>query len=82
MDSQIAAKGEMDLKVIIDRFEGDYAVCEKEDRTMIDIEKSKIPPEAKEGDVLQGVDDIFLIDEAETIKRKKKIEELAKDLWK
>lgn len=71
----------MDLKLIIDRFEGDYAVCEKEDRTMVDVEKCRIPPEAKEGDVLKVVEDKFLIDEAETIKRKKHIEELAKDLW-
>jgi len=70
------------LKVIIDRFEGDYAVCENEDRTMANIEKSKIPSEAKEGDVLQISDDKIIIDEAETIKRKNRIEELAKDLWK
>jgi len=71
----------MDLKLIIDRFEGDYAVCEKEDRAMVNVEKRKLPPEAKEGDVLQASEDKFLIDEAETIKRKKYIEELAKDLW-
>lgn len=35
------------MKVIIDRFEANYAVCEEEDRTMIDIEKSKLPPGIK-----------------------------------
>jgi len=45
------------MKVIIDRFEGDYAVCEKEGRTMVDIERNKIPAEAKEGDALLVEDD-------------------------
>lgn len=69
------------MKVIIDRFEGDFAVCEREDRSMIDIEISKIPSKAKEGDVLDISDDIITIDLEETERRKRKIEELTKDLW-
>ncbi|NLZ49470.1 MAG: DUF3006 domain-containing protein [Clostridiales bacterium] len=69
------------LKVIIDRFEGDFAVCEREDRSMIDIEISKIPSKAKEGYVLDISDDIITIDLEETERRKRKIEELTKDLW-
>ncbi|MGK0468944.1 DUF3006 domain-containing protein [Clostridium sp.] len=69
------------MKVIIDRFEGDFAVCEKEDRQMVDIEKSKIPITAKEGDVLNIDKDRITIDLQETEKRKKEIEELTKDLW-
>ncbi len=68
------------MKVIIDRFEGNFAVCEKEDRQMLDIEKSKIPITAKEGDVLNITSDIT-IDLEETKTRKKEIEELTKDLW-
>ncbi len=40
------------MKVIIDRFEGKYAVCEKKNLEMIDIEIDKLPKEVKEGDVL------------------------------
>lgn len=69
------------MKVIIDRFEGEYAVCEKEDREMIDIEKDKLPPEAKEGDVLIIKEDNIYIDQEETIKRKKEIEKIMDDLW-
>jgi hypothetical protein len=69
------------VKVIIDRFEGDFAVCEKEDRTMIDIEISKLPSEAKEGDVLDISDGVIIIDLEATESRKKEIEELTKDLW-
>lgn len=70
------------MKVIIDRFEGDFAVCEKEDRGMINIERAVIPSEAKEGDVLIVDGGSITIDETETEKRKRLIEELTKDIWK
>jgi len=69
------------MKVIIDRFEGDFAVCEKEDRQMLDIKRNKIPSSAKEGDVLDITNDQITIDFKETEKRRKEIEELTKDLW-
>jgi len=69
------------MKVIIDRFEGDFAVCEKGDRQMIDIKKDKVPSTAKEGDVLNITGDKITIDIEETKKKKKEIEELTKDLW-
>lgn len=69
------------MKVIIDRFEGDFAVCEKEDKNMIDIERSKIPAEAKEGDALLVEDNKIIIDEEETKKREERIKDLTKDLW-
>ena len=40
------------MKVTIDRFEGEYAVCEKPDRTVVNIKKDRLPKEVKEGDVL------------------------------
>lgn len=69
------------MRVVIDRFEGDYAVCEKDNREMIDIKRDSLPKEAKEGDVLDIEGDKIIIDLKETEKRKKDIEELTKDLW-
>ncbi|NNU77793.1 DUF3006 domain-containing protein [Clostridium estertheticum] len=69
------------MNVIIDRFEGNYAVCEKKDRTMIDIKKSKIPSIAKEGDVLSIDNDVIIIDIEKTKKRLNEIEKLTKGLW-
>ena len=62
---------------IIDRFEGDWAVIEYEDK-IFNFPKELLPKEAKEGDVL-----IFnvQIDEKETENRKKIIEKLAEDLF-
>jgi hypothetical protein len=70
------------MKVTIDRFEGNFAICEKADRTMIDIPKDKIPVEAKEGDILVIEGDSIKIDTAGTVKRKKSIDKLMNDLWK
>lgn len=65
---------------VIDRFEGGFAVCETENRQMVNIERGKIPPEAREGDVLiLGV--TIIIDKKETARRKKEMELLAKNLW-
>ena len=69
------------MKVIIDRFEGNYAVCEKEDRAMIDISREKLPAGVKEGDVLDIVNEKISINIQETEKRKKEREELAKGIW-
>ncbi|MBX4261167.1 DUF3006 domain-containing protein [Clostridium estertheticum] len=69
------------MDIIIDRFEGNYAVCEKEDKTMIDIKKSKIPSIAKEGDVLSIDNDVIIIDIEKTKKRKIEIQKLTKGLW-
>ncbi|NLM76259.1 MAG: DUF3006 domain-containing protein [Clostridiaceae bacterium] len=64
------------MKVIIDRFEGDYAVVELPDMTMVDMPISLIPEGAREGDVL-----VISIDIDETAKRKERIKNLMDDLW-
>lgn len=69
------------MKVTIDRFEGEFAVCEKPDRTMINIRKDKIPANAKEGDMLIIEGDNIKIDSG-TTKRKRKIDNLMNELWK
>jgi hypothetical protein len=40
------------MPIIIDRFENDLAVLETDDRETIDVPRSHLPPEAKEGDAL------------------------------
>ena len=64
------------VKVIIDRFEGDYAIVELPDMTMVDMPISLVPKGAREGDVL-----VISIDAEETAKRKEKIKKLMDDLW-
>lgn len=69
------------MQLVIDRFEGNFAVCEKDDKTMIDIEKIKLPLDAKEGDVITIEQDKITIDLIETKKRKSEITKITKNLW-
>jgi hypothetical protein len=70
------------MQAIIDRFEGSLAVCEKPDRTMIQIPRSRLPSGAKEGDVIIIEGEIIRIDAAETAQRKIIAEESLKKLFK
>lgn len=69
------------MKYIIDRFEGDLAVCEAEDRKTIDIERSKLPENADVGDVIILENGHFRVDKQETNKRRKEIEDLMNELF-
>lgn len=69
------------MKYIIDRFEGDFAICEDENGNIVDIKKDKIPREAAEGDVLIIEDENIMIALLETEERKKQIKTLADELF-
>jgi hypothetical protein len=73
--------GDGKMRVIIDRFEGPYAVCEKEDKTMMDIKRINIPMNAKEGCVLKIEGDSITIDEEETKKRGIHLKNITKNMW-
>jgi hypothetical protein len=69
------------MRFILDRFEGEYAVCENEMKETLNIKKDRIPADAKEGDVLIVRSNEITIDKEETEKRKTEIEKLIGDLW-
>ena len=60
--------------MIIDRFEGDFAVVETE-QGIINILTSQLPESAKEGDVIYFENDVYFIDEEATEKKRKLIAE-------
>ncbi len=62
-------------RLIIDRFEGSFAVCEQEDKSFTDVPKYKVPPEAKEGDCLIEKDGIYTVDYKRIDEKKKLINE-------
>lgn len=70
------------MKYIVDRFEGNFVLCENDRGEFINIKRKKLPQNTKEGDVLVQKGDSFVIDIEETKKRKEYIEKLAKELWK
>jgi hypothetical protein len=70
------------MKLIIDRFEGNFALCEDEQGNMINIERHKVPMEAVEGDILVIKENNIVIDLQETENRKQQIKELMTELFK
>ncbi len=69
-------------KLIIDRFEGIYAICESPDRESFAIPVKELPKEAKAGSVLLITDEGELtLSSDETDFRKERLGEMQKDLF-
>lgn len=70
------------MKLIIDRFEGDFAVCEVQaEKRMISLRRAELPAGAQEGSVLLVTDNVIALDQDETNQRKEKIKKLMDSLW-
>ncbi|MEZ0536520.1 DUF3006 domain-containing protein [Caldicellulosiruptoraceae bacterium PP1] len=63
------------MKVVVDRIEGDFAVVELPDRTIVNMPIILLPKEVKEGDVI-----IIEIDKKETKQRLEKTQKLFEEL--
>ena len=61
--------------LIVDRFEGRYAICECEDGTHIHIARDLLLNTVQEGDALDSWEDMFVTDMAQTSSRKSRIRE-------
>ncbi len=66
----------------IDRIEGNYAVCEKDGETMVNISRVLLPEGAGEGSVLRRLaDGSFALDREEEERRRKEALELTDGLF-
>ena len=68
------------MYLIIDRFEDKYAVCENEDRTMVNIPKSELPQGAKEGSKIEKLPNGYVL--VDNSKEKEDIDKKFKSLFK
>ncbi|MGN0621922.1 MAG: DUF3006 domain-containing protein [Porcipelethomonas sp.] len=66
--------------LIIDRFEGNKAVIEDGDNHF-ELDRSRLPENASEGDVIVEKDGDYLIDHEQTQRRRRKIIKLQNSLW-
>ena len=69
------------MKLVIDRFEGEYAVCENDDNEVLNIHISDLPENSKEGDIIYKKNNSIVIDKKCSKERKKHIEEIVNDIW-
>lgn len=65
------------MRVVLDRIEEEIAIVEKSDGSFEHMPKGLIPPEAKEGDILQ-----ISVDTESTVDRMEEITVLMDQLWK
>lgn len=62
--------------VVIDRFEGEFAIVETETEKLINMPKALIPKKAKEGSVIS-----IELNEQKTKERQEKISKLMNRVW-
>lgn len=63
------------MRLIIDRIEGNIAVCENEQKEMINIPLPDLPKNCKEGTIIEGIEGKFIINAEEQEKRQAMIKE-------
>lgn len=69
------------MRYIIDRFEGDTAVLEDENKKFLNVPKSILPEISDEGDCLVFKDGKYIIDKETTKKLKREISDLMDELF-
>lgn len=65
----------------VDRMEGGYAVCEKENGSMVRLPLDKLPADVRAGDILVYSEGAYHIDREAAEERRKKIIALQESLW-
>lgn len=69
------------MRLVIDRFEGVYAICEDENKNMVAVIKTNLPAEAKEGSVLKTAGKSIIVDHDEANHIRKRIKEKMDTMW-
>ena len=68
------------MKYIIDRFEGEYAVCEDENGAFVNIPKDRFSCDARSGDIVIRVEGKLVVDKNASDNKRAEISALQKRL--
>lgn len=67
----------------IDRFEGNFAICEnKSTNEIVNIDKSLLPDNCKEGDILKFENGVYVIDKNKSKSEQQEIKNMVDNLFK
>ena len=72
----------MTARLIIDRLEDGFALCEDETGSIQKISRSALPPVIAEGDVLSQKNGVFSVDKTATQTRRERIRQKQNQLFK
>ena len=76
------ARPDGEKRLVVDRFEGEMAVCQDpETRAMEDVPRAMLPEGTREGDVLVADGEGYRLDGDEAERRRKRIARKMEDLW-
>jgi hypothetical protein len=64
-------------RIVVERFEGEFAVVELPDRSMENVPRTLLPEETQEGDVID-----IEVNQAATKEKKERIQSLLEEVWK
>lgn len=64
----------------IDRFEEEWAVLQDDDGRSVTVERSRLPAQARQGDLLTEKDGAYSVDENETAARRERIRRMEQKL--
>lgn len=64
----------------VDRFEGSLVVLMDDEENCITVERTRLPDDIRQGDVLRYADDCYILDAEETAKRREEIRQLEQRL--
>ena len=72
----------MERELVVDRFEGNFAVCEdRKTKEMYNIDKSELPDDIKEGSILKFENGKYVIDKIEEQETADRIKDKMDNLW-
>ena len=81
-EEQVFELRRWEVTYIVDRIEGDFAVCEcQETGDMVDIPKKLLPKGLREGRIIKKEGEVYTIDHEATKQRRKYMEEKTQKLF-
>jgi hypothetical protein len=72
---------DLNQRLVIDRLEGEYAVCEDQDGRIFSYKITSLPKGIQEGNIISKVDGNYIINKKGKILIEKRIEEAVDKLW-
>lgn len=74
---------EKNILFSIDRFEGNFAVCENQSTNeIVNIERELLPAECKSGDIIKFENGLYILDKETTQEKQEEIKNMVNNLFK
>lgn len=69
------------MRFIVDRIENEFAVCEDENKEIVNIPIKELPSNITEKSIIDYIDNKYIINEEEQLKREETIKQKMDSVW-